>query len=133
MFRRALLCWVALLFFTIAGAQKLKIIGFFTKRNDQAHISFVTEANRWLYQMGKENNFTYDSTKNWDDFNLQFLKKYQVIIFLDVRPDSAKHRKAFQDYMEQGGAWLGFHFAGFALNRSAYPQNWDWYHNEFIG
>ena len=28
---------------------------------------------------------------------------------------------------------MGFHFAGFALTPSAVPQNWDWYHNEFLG
>ena len=35
--------------------------------------------------------------------------------------------------MEKGGAWMGFHFSAFALTPSAYPQNWDWYHNEFLG
>jgi len=35
--------------------------------------------------------------------------------------------------MEKGGAWMGFHFAGFALTPSAVPQNWDWYHQEFLG
>ena len=28
---------------------------------------------------------------------------------------------------------MGFHFAGFALTPSAYPQNWDWYHEQFLG
>ena len=28
---------------------------------------------------------------------------------------------------------MGFHFAGFALTPSDYPQNWDWYHNVFLG
>jgi hypothetical protein len=28
---------------------------------------------------------------------------------------------------------MGFHFAGFALTPSAFTQNWDWYHNEFLG
>jgi len=28
---------------------------------------------------------------------------------------------------------MGFHFSGFALNSSLFPQNWDWYHNEFLG
>ena len=28
---------------------------------------------------------------------------------------------------------MGFHFAAFALTPSAYPQNWDWYHNTFLG
>ena len=35
--------------------------------------------------------------------------------------------------MENGGGWMGFHFAGFALTPSAFPQNWDWYHNQFLG
>jgi hypothetical protein len=35
--------------------------------------------------------------------------------------------------MKGGGAWMGFHFAGFALTPSDYPQNWDWYHNQFLG
>ena len=32
-----------------------------------------------------------------------------------------------------GGGWMGFHVAGFALTPSAFPQNWDWYHNQFLG
>jgi uncharacterized protein len=112
---------------------EFRVIGFFTKWSDQAHISFVSEANKWLYKTANANKFAYDSTNNWDNLNPEFLSQYQVVLFLDTRPDSAKHRKAFQEYMERGGAWMGFHFAGFALNRSLFPQNWDWYHNEFIG
>ena len=28
---------------------------------------------------------------------------------------------------------MGFHFAGFALTPSEFNQDWDWYHNEFLG
>lgn len=28
---------------------------------------------------------------------------------------------------------MGFHFSAFALTPSAYPQNWDWYHEHFLG
>ena len=35
--------------------------------------------------------------------------------------------------MEKGGAWMGFHFAGFALTPSDFPQDWSWYHDEFLG
>jgi len=31
---------------------KFKVIAFYTGRNDQAHISFVNEANRWFPQNG---------------------------------------------------------------------------------
>lgn len=114
-------------------APRFKVVGFYTAKNDQAHISYVQEANKWLAKAAAENNFQYDSTNNWNNMNTDYLAQYQVVLFLDTRPDSASQREAFRQYMEKGGAWIGFHFAGFALTPSAYPQNWDWYHHEFIG
>jgi uncharacterized protein len=113
--------------------QAFKVIAFYTAKEDQAHISFVHEANRWFPQMAKRYHFIYDSTNNWDNLNATFLSNYQVVLFLDTRPELPAQREAFKKYMENGGAWMGFHFAGFALTPSAYPQNWDWYHNDFIG
>ena len=77
--------------------------------------------------------FSYDSTSNWSNLNAEFLSKYKVVIFLDTRPDDPAQRAAFETYMKNGGGWLGFHFSAFALTPSDYPQNWDWYHNEFLG
>lgn len=110
-----------------------KVIAFYTLRDDRAHISFVHEANRFFPKIGKQYNFTYDSTNNWNNLNPQFLALYQVVIFLDTRPEADEQRNAFKKYMETGGAWMGFHFAGFALTPSEFPQDWDWYHNQFIG
>jgi uncharacterized protein len=110
-----------------------KVIAFYTAKNDQAHISFVHEANRWFPKIAKQYSFQYDSTNDWDNLNPSFLSQYQVVLFLDTRPDNPAQRAAFQKYMEEGGAWIGFHFAGFALTPSDFPANWDWYHNEFIG
>jgi hypothetical protein len=110
-----------------------KAVAFYTGINDAAHVSFDHEANRWFAHMAVKYNFAYDSTNNWNNMNAEFLSHYQVVIFLDTRPDSANQRAAFQKYMENGGAWMGFHFSAFALTPSAYPQNWDWYHNIFLG
>nr|WP_229208771.1 ThuA domain-containing protein [Dyadobacter luticola] len=112
---------------------KFHVIAFFTGKNDRAHISFVGEAHKRFPEMAKKYNFTYDSTSNWDNLNAEFLSRYQVVLFLDTRPDKPAQREAFQKYMENGGAWMGFHFSAFALTPSAYPQNWDWYHNVFLG
>lgn len=112
---------------------KFKVIAFYTAKNDQAHISFVHEANKWFPKVAEENHFEYDSTSNWDNLNAQFLAKYQVVLFLDTRPETSSQREAFQKYMENGGGFIGFHFSAFALNNSSYPQNWDWYHNTFLG
>jgi hypothetical protein len=131
-----LLLFSGLFSFSIYAESKdnlFHVIGFYTAKQDAAHISFVHEANQWFSKMGNKYHFTYDSTNNWNNLNQKFLSKYQLVIFLDSRPDSPSQRLAFQKYMENGGAWLGFHFSGFALTPSAYPQNWDWYHNEFIG
>ena len=65
--------------------------------------------------------------------NAKFLKKYQVILFLDTRPEDSTQRAAFQTYMENGGGWMGFHFSAFALNDSEVREDWDWYHNTFLG
>ncbi|MFC0513230.1 ThuA domain-containing protein [Mucilaginibacter angelicae] len=113
--------------------KKFKVIAFYTGRNDLAHISFMHEANRWFPAMAKKYNFTYDSTNNWANMNPEFLAKYQVVIFLDTRADNPEQRAAFEQYMKKGGAWMGFHFSAFALTPSDFPQNWDWYHNEFLG
>jgi hypothetical protein len=112
---------------------KFKVIAFFTGKQDQAHISFLHEAEKWFPEQAAKNNFSFDTTSNWQNLNSNFLSKYQVVVFLDTRPEDPAQRAAFQTYMEHGGAWMGFHFAGFALTPSAYPANWDWYHNTFIG
>jgi hypothetical protein len=112
---------------------KFKVISFYTDRNDLAHISFVHEANRWFPKIAKEYNFIYDSTNNWNNLTPEFLSHYQVVIFLDTRPDDSAQRVAFKKYMDKGGAWMGFHFSAFALTPSDFPQNWDWYHNTFLG
>jgi hypothetical protein len=109
-----------------------KVIAFYTAKNDPAHISFVHEANTWFPGIAVKNGFQYDSTNDWNNLNGQFLAAYKVVIFLDSRPEMPAQRAAFEKYMKNGGAWMGFHFAGFALTPSAFNLDWNWYHNEFI-
>jgi hypothetical protein len=112
---------------------KFKVIAFFTAKKDQAHISFVEEAVRRFPVMAAENRFTFDTTSDWSNLNPDFLGDYQVVVFLDTRPEEPAQRASFKAYMEGGGAWMGFHFAGFALGNSVYPANWPWSHDVFLG
>jgi hypothetical protein len=133
---RSAVCGISICIALLAGAQQakpFKLIGFYTAKQDAAHISYVHEANDWFLQAGTKYGFTYDSTNDWSKLNTSFLSAYQVVLFLDTRPEAPEQRKAFQEYIENGGAWMGFHFAAFALTPSAYRQDWDWYHNTFIG
>src|SRR4029453_8069044 len=63
---------------------KFKVLAFFTAKQDQAHISFVQEANRWFPQMAAKYNFSYDATSNWQNLNSDFLARYQVVVFLVI-------------------------------------------------
>jgi hypothetical protein len=116
-------------------AQKanFKVIAFYTGQNDDAHISFVQEANVWFKKTAEKHHFHYESTSDWSKLNGTLLAHYQIVIFLDTRPESPAEREAFEKYMHNGGAWMGFHFSAFALTPSSFNQNWDWYHNEFLG
>lgn len=115
------------------SSAKSRVVAFYTGKNDPAHVSFVHEADRWLTQLAKDSYFEYESTNDWEELNKDNLSNVDLVVFLDTRPDSLSNRQAFQKYMENGGAWLGFHFCAFALNGSTYPQNWDWYHETFLG
>jgi hypothetical protein len=128
-----MLCFACLWLINTTQAQKFKVIAFYTAKQDQAHISFVHEANKWFPEMAKKYNFQYDSTNNWSNLNEKFLADYKVVIFLDTRPEDPTQRLAFEKYMKGGGGWMGFHFSAFALTPSDMPANWDWYHNEFLG
>lgn len=109
------------------------IVAFFTGREDLAHISFVQEAIPYFKAVAKQNNYSFDTTSNWNNLNADYLQSCDLVIFLDTRPDDSAQRIAFTNYMTHGGAWMGFHFAGFALTPSDFPMNWDWYHREFLG
>ncbi len=131
-----LLFFIFLFTLNFANAQKqpkFKVIAFYTGKDDQAHVSYVHEANKWFPKMAEKNGFSYDSTANWTNLNAEYLAKYNVVLFLDTRPEKPEQRAAFETYIKNGGAWMGFHFAAFALTPSAFRQNWDWYHNEFLG
>tara|TARA_R110002012_G_scaffold317308_1_gene533323 strand:- start:5020 stop:5823 length:804 start_codon:yes stop_codon:yes gene_type:complete len=118
----------------LGGAQQRpKIIAFYTAKNDLAHISFVKEALPWFENQAEEVGYEFYSTSDWKEMNGENLAKYQLVVFLDTRPEITDQREAFESYMKNGGAWMGFHFSAFALTPSDFPQDWNWYHEVFLG
>jgi beta-glucanase (GH16 family) len=107
---------------------KFKVIAFYNASYDLGHISFAHEANGWFANLAQKYNFQYDSTKNWDNLNANFLSNYQVVMFFDDKPATASQRNAFQQYMQNGGGFIGFHVCAFNTN----PSEWDWYYNQFL-
>jgi len=75
---------------------RFNVLSFYKARDDQARISFVREAHIWFTEMSEKYQFNYHSADNWGHLNLKFLSNYQVVIFLDARPDSIDQRAAFR-------------------------------------
>ena len=65
----------------INSKPEFRVIAFFTAKQDQAHISFVHEAERWFPEMAAKYNFGFDTTSDWNNLNSDFLSKYQVVVF----------------------------------------------------
>ncbi|SNT44396.1 Ricin-type beta-trefoil lectin domain-like [Streptosporangium subroseum] len=112
-----------------AAAPSFKVLAFYSGTWDAAHINFVQDANKWFPQAAAQNNFSYTSTNNWSLLNASNLQQYQVVLFLDDLPQNAAQRSAFEQYVRNGGGWMGFHVSAFNTD----PQSWSWYHNEFLG
>jgi hypothetical protein len=116
---------------TATAAPLFKVLAFYTgpAEGDAAHVSFEQEANTWFPQLGSQNNFSYTSTTNWDLLDNLTASQYQVVMFLDDAPHTAAEQAGFQNYMQNGGAFFGFHVSAFTTDGS----NWDWYYNQFLG
>ena len=51
------LCLLYCITVTAQSKPKFRVIAFYTGKNDQAHISFVHEANKWFPEMAEEISF----------------------------------------------------------------------------
>jgi type 1 glutamine amidotransferase len=95
---------------------------------EKDHVAFAKNALEFYGKLATAKNFTFDSTTDWANLNPTYLANYQVVIWLNDSPHSEDQRKAFQDYMEHGGAWMGCHVAGY---NDKYTH-WPWF-VDFLG
>ena len=127
------LCFLAALAFTATAVfgqnRPFHVLAFCSTHVEQDHVDFAMQAIPFFQAMAKRDHFFFKATSNWDDMNPTVLKQYQVVLWLDDAPATPAQRVAFQNYMEHGGAWLGFHIAGWMDSRATWPMvrrfSWD--------
>jgi len=109
------------------------VLAFYSTHVEKDHVDFALQAISFFQAMAKRDHFEFKATSNWDDLNPTVLSGYQVVLWLDEFPSTAAQRKAFEDFMEHGGAWMGFHIAGWMENRATWPWFADFLGTVFLG
>ena len=106
----------------------LHVLAFYSTHVEQDHVDFALQALNFFSRAGRLDHFQFESTTNWDDLNSARLKGVQIVMWLNDSPHTAPQRAAFEQYMEQGGGWFGFHFAGY----NDEGTHWPWF-VQFLG
>ncbi|GAA3992061.1 ThuA domain-containing protein [Mucilaginibacter dorajii] len=125
MLKKFLATAIAVLLFaqTYAQTPKFKVLVLYTTTVESDHVDFANDAIKWFTDLAKKDGFAFDTTTNWKNVNDEYLKKYQLVVWLNDFPQNELQRSAFEKYMNNGGAWLGFHVAGY----NDKDTHWPWF------
>jgi type 1 glutamine amidotransferase len=107
---------------TAAVHPRYRVLTFYSNTVETDHVDFAYDAIRFYADLAKRKNFVFDTTSNWANCG-ELLKNYDVVLWLNDFPHAEDQRTSFQNYMEKGGAWLGFHVSGYN-DRSTH---WPWF------
>jgi hypothetical protein len=115
---------------TLAHAQPktLHVLALYSTNVEADHVQFAQQALQFFVAAAAKDHFDFKSSTNWDDLNDPSLSQYQVVLWLNAAPATERQRLSFQHYMEHGGAWLGFHAAGY----NDESTHWPWF-VDFLG
>jgi len=107
---------------------RFKVLVFYSTNVEPDHVQFAKDALKFFADRATRENFGFDATSDWGKLNAATLKNYDMVVWLNDSPKNAEQRAAFERFAENGGAWLGFHFAGY----NDESTNWPWFVN-FLG
>ncbi len=99
----------------------------FSKTKGFKHES-IPQGIKAIVQLGNENGFHVDTTKNSAHFTDDKLKEYNAVVFLNTTGDvlDDRQQEAFQHYIRSGGGYVGIHAAADT------EYDWPWY-NKLVG
>jgi uncharacterized protein len=125
-------------FITIAGLSccdaasaqppQFRALAFYSTGEEPDHVQFAESALKFFAAVAAKDNFSFDSTTDWSRLSNAALRDYQLVIWLNASPTNPAQRGAFEQYMEAGGAWMGFHAAGY----NDKDTGWPWF-VDFLG
>lgn len=134
MARRRFLCVAAVLAVVVLAPRgfgqqgRFNVLAFYSTDVEKDHVMFAEQARKFFAAGAKMHGYDFAATANWDDLNETRLKNVRVVMWLDDFPHTAAQRDAFEQYMKNGGGWLGFHIAAF----NDEGTHWPWF-VDFLG
>lgn len=122
--RSCILLPVAACLLVLHGASqqaKQHILAFYSASVEQDHVIFAEQAVKFFTADAKLHGFDFESTTDWNDLNATRLKDVQVVLWFNDSPHTTAQRTAFENYMEHGGGWMGFHAAAYNDESTGWP------------
>ena len=111
-----------------ASAPRFKALIYYTTHAEEAHVQFAEQTVEFFKKLSWGEGYILDVTTDFSQYNYEKLKEYDIVIMPDGCPGGATEHKAFEQYMENGGGWLGFHASAYNDKNT----NWPWLLN-FLG
>lgn len=111
-----------------AKAPRFKALIYYTQHAEEAHVQFAEQATTFFKKLNYGDGFVLDITTDFSKYPYEKLKEYNVIIMLNTSPNTRAERDAFEQYMENGGGWVGFHAAAYNDKNT----HWPWF-VKFLG
>ena len=106
-----------------ASAQqpRFHVLAFYSTAEEPDHVQFARGALKFFTNMAAKDGFSFDSTTDWSRLTDVALQNYELIIWLNASPSGPAERQGFERYIEAGGAWMGFHAAGYNDKDTGWP------------
>ena len=111
-----------------AKAPRFKALIYYTQHAEEAHVQFAEQATTFFKKLNYGDGFVLDITTDFSKYPYEKLKAYNVVIMLNTSPNTKAERDAFEQYMENGGGWVGFHAAAYNDKNT----HWPWF-VKFLG
>ncbi len=128
-FNKYFLLFLIFIFGTTLYAQNKILV--FTKTNGFTHPS-IEDGINLITTLGNDNGlWTTDNTEDSADFNSSNLSQYSAVIWCNTSGDdllSEDQQQAFEDYIGNGGGFMGIHAATDTYRDGSWP-----FYNELVG
>ncbi|MEX0315408.1 MAG: ThuA domain-containing protein [Allomuricauda sp.] len=104
------------------NAKMPDLVLVFTKTEGYRHKA-IEKGARTLRQLGRTNDFIALQSETSEDFNIQNLRNFKLVVFLNTTMDvlDAQQQRAFELYIKGGGSFMGIHAAADT------EYEWPWY------